>query len=168
MFLDLKMQTCFPLMLGEPRKFDLVPWCFWPGGEAASPDVLHPGKAREHPRGKIHFPPRMFPGFLGPEALKLSVTPARQAELVGLYQLRYFASCGSRVLRTLAQGEPPMTACGGNLIGGEISRNEQCPLHADLRRLRLRNWGRAAPSVSSTLVLNFVLENKTVSRVKSY
>ena len=24
--------------------------------------------------------------------------------------------------------EPPMTACGGNLIGGEIIRNEQCPL----------------------------------------
>ena len=29
--------------------------------------------------------------------------------------------CGSR-------DEPPMTACGGNLIGGEIKRNEQCPL----------------------------------------
>ena len=29
--------------------------------------------------------------------------------------------------------EPPMTACGGNLIGGEISRNEQCPHEADLR-----------------------------------
>ena len=24
--------------------------------------------------------------------------------------------------------EPPMTACGGNFIGGEIRRNEQCPL----------------------------------------
>ena len=24
--------------------------------------------------------------------------------------------------------EPPMTACGGNSIGGEIRRNEQCPL----------------------------------------
>ena len=34
--------------------------------------------------------------------------------------------------------EPPMTACGGNLIGGEINRNEQCPHEADLRRLRLR------------------------------
>ena len=36
-----------PLMLGEKRKFDLVPWCFWPGGEAANPDEKHPGKARE-------------------------------------------------------------------------------------------------------------------------
>jgi hypothetical protein len=34
--------------------------------------------------------------------------------------------------------EPPMTACGGNLIGGEISRNKQCPHEADLRRLRMR------------------------------
>ncbi|MBQ7656560.1 MAG: hypothetical protein IJS41_08645, partial [Clostridia bacterium] len=47
-----------------------------------------------------------------------------------------------------------MTACGGNLIGGEISRNKQCPHEADLRRLRLRTvttlaqvWGRGAPSV---------------------
>ena len=39
--------------------------------------------------------------------------------------------------------EPPMTACGGNLIGGEISRNEQCPHEADLRRLRLRTWGKS-------------------------
>ena len=29
-----------------------------------------------------------------------------------------------------------MIACGGNLMGGEISRNKQCP--KDLRRLRLR------------------------------
>ena len=27
-----------------------------------------------------------------------------------------------------APDEPPMTACGGNFIGGEIRRNEQCPL----------------------------------------
>ena len=57
----------------------------------------------------MYFPPRMFPGFLGPEALKLSVTSARQAEPVCLSQLRYFASCGSRVLRTLVRiwGEQP-------------------------------------------------------------
>jgi hypothetical protein len=69
----------------------------------------------------------MFPGFLGPEVLKLSVTPTRQAELVCLPQLRYFAYCGSRAVTALAQDEPPMTACGGILIGGEISRNKQCP-----------------------------------------
>jgi hypothetical protein len=34
-------------MLGETRKMDLVPLCFWPGGEAANPDALHPGKAKE-------------------------------------------------------------------------------------------------------------------------
>ena len=25
----------------------LTPLCFWPGGEAANPDALHPGKAWE-------------------------------------------------------------------------------------------------------------------------
>ena len=75
----------------------------------------------------MYFPPRMFLGFLGPEALKFSITPARQAELVCLSQLRYFASCGSRAVTALAQDEPPMTACGGIFIGGEISRNKQCP-----------------------------------------
>ena len=64
---------------------NLVPLCFWPGGEAASPDALHPGKAWENPEGKVYFPPRIFPSFLGPEALKLSVTPARQAEFVCLF-----------------------------------------------------------------------------------
>ena len=38
-----------------------------------------------------------------------------------------------------------MTACGGILIGGEISRNEQCPHQADLRRLRLRIAQALAP-----------------------
>ena len=32
--------------------------------------------------------------------------------------------------------EPSMTSCGGYFMGGEISRNKQCP--KDLRRLRLR------------------------------
>ena len=32
-----------------------------------------------------------------------------------------------------------MTACGGIFIGGEFSRNEQCPHEADLRRLSLRD-----------------------------
>ena len=31
-----------------------------------------------------------------------------------------------------------MTAGGGNLIGGEISRNKQSRHHGELRRLRLR------------------------------
>ena len=75
----------------------------------------------------------MFPGFLGPEALKLFATPARQAELVCLSRQRNIASCGSRAVTALAQV-----------------------------------WGRAAPSISSTLVLSFVLENKTVNGIKHY
>ena len=89
------------------------------------------GKPGNHPQGKVYFPPRIFPGFLGPEALKLSVTPARQAELVCFSQLRYFAKCGSR-------DEARTAACGGCSVRAEIDRNEQCPHQADLRRLRLR------------------------------
>ena len=40
--------------------------------------------------------------------------------------------------RILKRDEPPTTASGRNTVGGEISRNEQCPHEADLRRLRLR------------------------------
>ena len=35
---------------------------------------------------------------------------------------------GSEATGKTEGDEPPMTACGGNLIGGEISRNKQCPL----------------------------------------
>ena len=39
-----------------------------------------------------------------------------------------------------SRDEPPMTACGGNFIGGEIKRNEHCPLVASsVARLRARN-----------------------------
>ena len=57
----------------------------------------------------MNFPPRLFPGFLGPEALKLSVTPARQAELVCFSQLRKIAYCGSRGIIPLVGvwGEQP-------------------------------------------------------------
>ena len=85
------------------------------------------GKPGNKPEGESLLSPRVFPGLLGPEALNLSVTPARQAKLVCFFQLRYFASCGSRAVTALAQDEPPMTACGGIFIGGEISRNKQCP-----------------------------------------
>ena len=50
--------------------------------KAAIPDAKHPGKARENPQGKVNFPPWDFPGFLGPEAHKLSVIPAPLAYVV--------------------------------------------------------------------------------------
>ena len=37
----------FPLLHGGTWKLGFVPLCFWPGGEAANPDALHPGKAKE-------------------------------------------------------------------------------------------------------------------------
>ena len=33
--------------LEEPLKSEFAAWCFWPGGEAANPDALRPGKAWE-------------------------------------------------------------------------------------------------------------------------
>ena len=110
---------------------NLVPLCFWPGGEAANPDALHPGKAWEQSQGKSSLFPWDFPGFLGPEALKLFVAPAHQAELVRLSQLRYFARCGSR-------DEARTAASGGCSVRAEISRNEQSRHEGELRRLRLR------------------------------
>ena len=118
-------------MLGGTRKSGFVPLCFWPGGEAASPDALHPGKAWEQSPGKSELFPWDFPGFLGPEALKPSVIPARQAELGCLSQQSYFAGCGSR-------DEARTAACGGCSVRAEISRNEQSRHEGELRRLRLR------------------------------
>ncbi|MBR0219389.1 MAG: hypothetical protein IJQ33_09325, partial [Clostridia bacterium] len=56
-----------------------------------------------------------------------------------LSALSNFRKRGSREIISLVGDEPPMTACGGSFIGGEISRNKQSP--KELRRLRLRNWG---------------------------
>ena len=71
---------------------------------------------------------RMF--SLCPKAFYIP-SPAQHAELPKLSPPNIFARSGSR-------DEPPMTACGGNLIGGEISRNEQSRHEGELRRLRLR------------------------------
>ena len=90
-----------------------------------------PGKGTGESLGKASFPPGIIPSlFLCPEASNFS-----QPRLTGggclFSPASNFANYGSR-------DEPPMTACGGYFIGGEINRNEQCPHEADLRRLRLR------------------------------
>ena len=68
----------------------------------------------------------------GPEAqrhqAKLPRSFQHQREPSQFTKSSSFRYCGSRGIIPLAQGtgdEPPMTACGGNFIGGEISRNEQ-------------------------------------------
>ena len=86
-----------------------------------------PGK----PPGESSLFPGDFPGFLGPEALKLSVTPAQQAELVCFSHESNIASCRSR-------DEARTAACGGCSVRAEISRNEQSRHEGELRRLRLR------------------------------
>ena len=107
--LILKIQLAFRCCAEERGR---LTWCRGASGPAAKPPTRMLciwGKPGNHPQGKVYFPLRMFPGFLGPEALKLFVTPAQQAELVCLFQLRYFADCGSRVLSTLVGvwGEQP-------------------------------------------------------------
>ena len=74
----------------------------------------------------MYFPPRIFPGFLGPEALKLSVTPARQAELVFLFQQRKIAYCGSRAVTALAQvwGRAAPSVPSPSIVGSEL----KCPI----------------------------------------
>ena len=84
------------------------------------------GKPGNHPQGKVYFPPRIFPGFLGPEALKLFVTPARQAELVCLFQRCSFASCGSRGIIPLAQvwGRAAPSVPFASIVDSEL----KCPI----------------------------------------
>ena len=48
-------------------------------------------------------------------------------------------------MNPLPQDEPPMTAYGGNLIGGEISRNKQCP-QSGLAPIEAAELGQTAPS----------------------
>ena len=109
-------------------------WCRGASGPAAKPPTRMQsirGKPGNNQQGKVYFPLRIFPGFLGPEALNLFVFPARQAEFVCLFQLCSFASCGSR-------DEARTAACGGCSVRAEISRNEQSRHEGELRRLRLR------------------------------
>ncbi len=112
--------------------------------KAARPDALHPVKICEIGPGKSRLTERCFipgsqrlPGIdqviigglslarfrifsLCPKAFYIP-SPAQHTELPKLSPPHIFARSGSR-------DEPPMTACGGNLIGGEIKRNEQSPL----------------------------------------
>ena len=88
-------------MVVGTKKNRLADVCFWPGGKAVNPDVLRPGKASGKTQGKARFSLGFSTGFLGLEALYLSVTPARQAETVGSSQQCNFASCGSRAVTAL-------------------------------------------------------------------
>ena len=88
--------------------------------------------------GEGGFSPARFRLFsLCPKACYIS-SPAQYAELLGLYPPSSFARSGSR-------DEPPMTACGGNFIGGEISRNKQSPLWgvAPIEAADNRPWRRS-------------------------
>ncbi len=111
----------FPLMLGGTWKSGLTPLRFWPGGEAANPDALHPGKARESSAGESLLSPSDFPRLSWARSPQTFRNPSATAGTCILCSLKQLRLNGSR-------DEPPMTACGGNIIGGEISRNKQCPL----------------------------------------
>ena len=64
----------------------LVHYASGPASFGRQTDAKHPGKPGNNPKGKVYFPLRIFPGFLGPEALYIFVTPMHQAKIVGLSQ----------------------------------------------------------------------------------
>ena len=103
----------FPLMLGGTRMFRLAALCFWPG-VLRTPARMRSirGKPGNNPQGKRAFPSD-FPGLSWARNPQTIVTPARQADVVGLSQRRNFARYGSRVVTTLAQvwgrGAPSVT-----------------------------------------------------------
>ena len=87
----------FPQYQKGTRKSGLTSLCFWPGGEAANPDALHPEKARESSVGESLLSPSDVPGlswarspqtFRNPSAagatcLLLSTTLFRQLRVQG-------------------------------------------------------------------------------------
>ena len=111
-----------------------------------------PGKSQ----GKARFPLGLFPGFTrtlcvrsggfqppgqkhNVESLPVSLKFQRKQSQFGLTGCFRCRSPEDEVLWCrCTRDEPPMTACGGFLIGGEITRNEQCPHEADLRLLSVR------------------------------
>ena len=65
MLLDAEYNLDSRCCVEESLNSVLVTLCFWPGGEAASPDASHPGKPRNKPQAKVNFPLGFFPAFLG-------------------------------------------------------------------------------------------------------
>jgi hypothetical protein len=59
LLLEKNGQACWRLLLARRLK-------------AAEPDAAHPGKAVNNPLGESELSPKDFPGFLRPEAIKLS------------------------------------------------------------------------------------------------
>ncbi|MBR4331509.1 MAG: hypothetical protein IKP72_02405 [Clostridia bacterium] len=56
-----------------------------------------------------------------------------------LWSIQNLAIIANSAFAAFSEGdELPISASGGNQIGGEIIRNKQCPHEADLRRLRMR------------------------------
>ena len=86
------------------------------------------------PGGKLAFPrdsPVPFPGALCAPVRRLkAAVPGSTRYQAGcsrfLKQLREtcLSAAASNIRKCGSRDEPPMTACGGNLIGGEIKRNE--------------------------------------------
>ena len=98
------------------------------------------------PKRLENLPLGWFSAEAGPEGPDQKISAGSADDRMKFSYLAVFPP-GNAVTGKTVGDEPPMTACGGNLIGGEISRNKQSP--KELRRLRLRIWGRIAPNVSS-------------------
>ena len=137
--------------------------------KAANPDAKHPGKAGNNPRGKSTFPPGIIPRLsMGQKSPSFAV-PKKQAKILVFSNiiLPPDGVQGPKALGSGVQGdEPPMTACDGNFIGGEISRNKQSP--KELCRLRLRIEEAPCPVSSADLYIhNKVSRRKTMAKKES-
>ena len=132
--------------LGRENKFRLPRWGLRKLGASG------PRKPGKSPMGKVYFPlviiPRLSPDALHP-GWRLR-RRARSTTALSLTSSFLHAAAGTKFVFHIKQhpllrvqgghrpggDEPQTTACSGNLVCGEISRNEQSP--QELRRLRLR------------------------------
>ena len=109
-------------------------------------------ESRENPRGKVYFSlgiiPRLSPDAKHPgwrlrrRARSTTASSQTSAFLHATAGIKMIFPTKQHPLLRVQGGhrpggdEPQTTACSGNLVCGEISRNEQSP--QELRRLRLR------------------------------
>jgi hypothetical protein len=97
----------------------------------------------------------------------VSISCKQQREQLSFTLPSNIRYCGSR-------DEPPIPASGRNRIGGEIKRNEQSPLWG-VATIELADTHRPGAGLGARspqrpplldVNLNFILENKTVKRLK--
>ena len=105
-------------------------WCHCASGPAAKPPsrmLRIRGKPGNNPQGKVNFP-LGFSRLSWARSPQTFVNPESTGDVCLLFPACFFAYWDARDEIPCRGDEPLMTACGGNFIGGEVRRNEQCPL----------------------------------------